>query len=52
MAKKPAIKQKAARLCAEDYPVVPPPSTVSVQHDYKPVLYTADGKVLVRRAGY
>jgi hypothetical protein len=34
-------------------PVVPPPSTFTVDHETKPVLYLPDGRVLVRRpAGF
>ncbi len=33
-------------------PVVPSPSTMTVDHQHKPVLYLPDGTVLVRRAGY
>lgn len=36
----------------EDAPIVNPPNTVTVEHEYKPVLYLPDGKVIVRRAGY
>ena len=38
--------------CAEDMPVVPPPATMTVIHDHVGVLYTPDGKALVRRAGF
>ena len=31
---------------------LPPPHVVTVEHDYKPVLYSANGKVLIRRAGF
>ena len=34
-----------------DY-VIPPPSTHSVDHERKPVLFQADGKALVRAAGF
>lgn len=40
------------RLSVEDMPIVPPPSTVTVDHDRKPVLFTHDGKALVRKIGY
>lgn len=33
----------------EDAPIVPPPSTFTVDHERKPVLYLPDGRVLVRR---
>ena len=36
----------------EDAPIVPPPATVIVQHEHKPVLYLPNGKVLVKRAGF
>lgn len=39
-------------LSVEDPPVVPPPATVVVELDRKPVLYLPDGKVLVRRVGF
>lgn len=49
MAKPVPIVPKASY---EDPPVVPPPATFTVQHDHKVVLYTADGKPLVRKAGF
>jgi hypothetical protein len=36
----------------EEPPLVPPPSTFTVTHDHKVVLFTADGQALVRRAGF
>lgn len=33
-------------------PIVPPPASFTVDHEHKPVLYTPDGKVLVRRCGF
>ena len=36
----------------DDLPIVPPPSTMTVTHDPKPILYTADGKPLARQCGY
>lgn len=30
----------------------PPPATVVVEHEHKPVLYLPNGKVLVRKAGF
>ena len=36
----------------DDRPIVPPPASVLVDYERKPVLFTAAGKVLVRRAGY
>ena len=39
------------RLC-DDQPVVPPPPTVTVEYDPKPVLHLPNGKVLVRRIGF
>jgi hypothetical protein len=36
----------------DDLPLVPPPSTFIVAHEHKPILFTADGKALVRRAGF
>lgn len=35
-----------------DWDIIPPPATMTVEHKYRPVLYTADGKVLVRQAGF
>lgn len=32
--------------------VIPPPSTLVVQHDHKVVLYLPDGRALVRKAGF
>ena len=31
---------------------IPPPSTMTVEHDRKPILYLPDGKVLVRVPGF
>ena len=31
---------------------IPPPNTMTVRHDHKAVLYTADGRPLVRHAGF
>lgn len=31
---------------------IPPPSSVDVVHEHRPVLYQADGKALVRAAGF
>ncbi len=36
----------------QDEPIVPPPATMTVQHDHKPILFTPDGKALVRKAGF
>ena len=36
----------------DDRPVVPPPASVQVDHERKPVLYLPDGKVLVRKVGF
>lgn len=33
-------------------PVVPPPASMTVEHERKPILYLPDGRVLVRRAGF
>lgn len=33
-------------------PIVQPPSSVTVDHERKPVLYQHDGKPLVRKIGY
>jgi hypothetical protein len=45
-------KKPAPKLCAEDMPVVPPPSSLRVDLERKPVLYLPDGRVLVRRVGF
>ena len=37
---------------ADDAPVVPPPSSMTVDHIRKPLLYTATGKPLVRKTGF
>jgi hypothetical protein len=39
-------------LCDDELPIVPPPSTLTVEDTRQPVLYTADGHPLVRRAGF
>ena len=44
--------RKPIRLEVDDRPIVPPPASMTVDHEFKPVLYTADGKPLVRKAGY
>lgn len=35
-----------------DWDIIAPPSSFTVDHDHKPVLYTAEGKALVRQAGF
>lgn len=40
------------RLSVDDMPIIPPPSTVIVDFERKPVLFTHDGKALVRKIGY
>ncbi len=37
---------------ADEAPIVAPPASFVVHHDHKVVLFTADGKALVRRAGF
>lgn len=32
--------------------LIPPPSNMTVEHQYKPVLYLPDGRALVRQAGF
>lgn len=32
--------------------LLPPPASMVVNHDHKPVLYQADGRALVRQAGF
>ena len=48
------MDKKATKACSEPEPyfIVPPPSTMIVDHQHKPVLYLPNGKVLTRRAGY
>lgn len=36
----------------EPYFLVQPPSTMTVEHEYRPLLYQADGTALIRRAGF
>lgn len=45
-------KSPPSKACVEDYPVIPPPASVTVDHERKPVLYLANGKPLQRRAGF
>jgi hypothetical protein len=40
------------KLYVDDAPIVPPPSTMTVEYGPKPVLYLPCGKVLVRRPGF
>jgi hypothetical protein len=35
-----------------DWDIVPPPASFTVAHEHKPVLYTAEGKALVRQSGF
>lgn len=49
MVKPPTPTPKAT---TDDQPIVPPPSSFTVSHEHKPVLFTADGKALVRRCGF
>lgn len=35
-----------------DWDIIPPPATATVFHDHRPVLYSPDGKALVRQAGF
>lgn len=37
---------------ADELPIIPPPSTTTVDLLRKPALYTADGKPLVRVIGF
>jgi hypothetical protein len=38
---------------SDDAPIIPPPSSVTVDMERKPVLYLPDGKtVLVRKVGF
>ena len=46
------VWEKAPKAEIEDRPIVPPPATVVIEYERKPVLYLPNGKVLVRRAGY
>lgn len=36
----------------EDAPIIPPPSTMTVYIERKPVLYLPNGKALVRKIGF
>lgn len=45
------MAQPVVKAC-DDAPIVPPPATVVVEHERKPVLYTPDGKALVRKVGF
>lgn len=36
----------------DDVQIVVTPSSFTVEHEYKPLIYLPDGKVLVRRAGF
>ena len=40
------------RLSMSDDSIVPPPSSVTVEHEHTARLYTADGRPLVRPAGF
>ena len=41
------------RLDVEDgHPIVPPPASVTVEYQAKPVLHLPNGKVLVRKVGF
>jgi hypothetical protein len=33
-------------------PQIPPPSVFTVDHEHRPVLFQADGKALIRAAGF
>lgn len=35
-----------------EWDIIPPPNTMTVDHEHKTVLFTADGKALVRQAGF
>lgn len=37
---------------ASDEFLVPPPASMTVDHERRPVLYLPDGRVLVRQAGF
>ena len=43
---------KKVSAATDDYPVVPPPSSMQVMAEGKVVLYNPDGKALVRKIGY
>ena len=49
--KKPITPQPKAA-SDDDQPIVPPPASAQVYLEQKPVLYTADGKPLVRKIGF
>ena len=46
------LNPRPVRLSADDQPVIPPPQSMQVDYEPKPVLYLPSGKVLVRRVGY
>lgn len=54
MAKENAEKSQmlTPKAFLDEQPIVQPPATFIVAHEYKPVLFTADGKALVRRCGF
>jgi hypothetical protein len=37
---------------SDDFPVIPPPSSATVDMERKPLLYLPDGRVLVQRIGF
>lgn len=45
-------KSPSRRLCADDAPIIPPPSQLSVDCDRKVVLFTHDGQPMARKIGY
>lgn len=47
-----AEKTLPPRMDIEDVPIVPPPSTFTVDYQRKPVLFTPEGKALVRLIGF
>ena len=35
-----------------EWDIIPPPASMTVFHDHRPVIHTPDGKVYVRQAGF
>lgn len=54
MTDRPGEKPQPASGSDEPYFIIAPPSTMTVDHQYVPVLYLPNGtkKALVRRAGF
>lgn len=44
--------RQTERMSVEDEPIVPPPASVTVDHQYRAILFDASGRALIRRAGF